>query len=129
MASLYRLDVMVRKKSDTSEPDAVKWTKNWVNDRQNDEKNKNPDGSYKREYYADLFDSRTGKIWKVFSDVAGENRDIDDKYTNGDTDVENVMYITVYIDKIEVLKANVNNLNTKASEIEVMVNENNAEVL
>jgi len=125
MAALYRLDTMVRKKSDIKEYDAVKWTKDWVNDRQESEKNKNPDGSYKKDYYSDLFDSRTGKLWKVFSDVAGDNRDIDDKYQ----DIDNVMYVSVYIDQLQELETRVTNNTNNITEIKVIVDGNNAEVL
>jgi len=80
MASLYRLDVIVRGNSTITQDDAIKWTKNWVNDRQKEKQNKNFNGSYRREYYADLFDSRTNKSWKVFSDVATKNRVIENEY-------------------------------------------------
>lgn len=81
MANLYRLDVIIRGNSDIKQDEAVEWTKNWVNRRQEDENNKSENGDYLREYYADLFDSRTTKSWKVFSDVATKNRDIKDTYT------------------------------------------------
>ena len=125
MASLYRLDVMVRESSDISEPDAIKWTKDWVNDRQEADDNKYPDGSYKRDYYSDLFDSRTGKIWKVFSDVAADNRDIDDSYD----DIEGVMYISIYIEKLIDLETRVDNNSKEIADIKVIVNDNNAEIL
>ena len=129
MASLYRLDVMVRKTSDIVEPDAVKWTKDWINDRQEDEKNKLPDGSYKREYYSDLFDARTGKLWKVFSNIAADNRDVNDKYVNGDTEINGVLYISTYIEDIANLQIQTNNNKQHISDLEVIINANNAEVL
>ena len=129
MASLYRLDVMVRKSSNIAEPDAVKWTKDWVNDRQEDVKNKLPDGSYKREYYSDLFDARTGKLWKVFSDVAADNRDVDDKYVNGDTEIDGVLYISTYVEDIANLQIQTDTNKQHISELEVIINANNAEVL
>ena len=82
MASLYRLDVIIRGNSSITEEDAIKWTKDWVNNRQEKSDNKNSDGSYKREYYADLFDSRSKKLFKIFSDVATKNRNIANTYNN-----------------------------------------------
>ena len=72
MAKLYRLDVIVRGNSTITQDDAIRWTKNWVNRRQ--EKNKEV------EYYADLYDSRSNRSWKVFSDVATQNRAIENSY-------------------------------------------------
>ena len=72
MASLYRLDVLIRGNSKVSQDYAVKWTKDWVNSRQEADDNIDEDGNYIKEYYADLYDSRTNRGWKVFSDVATE---------------------------------------------------------
>jgi len=72
MSKLYRLDVIVRGNSTISQDDAIRWVKNWVNTRQ--EKNREV------EYYADLYDSRTNKSWKIFSDIATINRDIQNYY-------------------------------------------------
>jgi len=80
LSALYRLDVIIRGNSTITQDEAIKWTKNWVNDRQEADNNKNDDGSYKREYYADLFDSRTKKSFKIFSDVAVKNRAIENFY-------------------------------------------------
>ncbi len=79
MASLYRLDVIVRGNSTITQDDAIRWTKNWVNQRQEAKNNKTKKG-YKKEFYADLFDSRTAKSWKIFSDVAVKNRNIQNYY-------------------------------------------------
>jgi len=76
LASLYRLDVLIRGNSDISQDDAIEWTHNWVNRRQESDDNKDDDDNYLKEYYSDLYDSRTNRGWKVFSDVATKNRTI-----------------------------------------------------
>ena len=126
MASLYRLDVIIRGNSDITEIDAIKWTKNWVNKRQEKSDNKNPDGSYKREYYADLFDSRSKKLFKIFSDVATKNRNISNTYNNikgvisvlGSSNENNSSYIS----KGEVI------INTENGTKRIEVNNNNAQI-
>ena len=90
MAALYRLDVIVRGNSTVSQDYAVKWTKNWVNQRQSQDDSK--------EFYADLYDSRTNRAWKVFSDIATKNRAIDNEYItkNGET-LKGVIFITPFL--------------------------------
>ena len=104
MADLYRLDVLVRGNSSISQDDAVKWVKNWVNDRQESDKNKDEDGNYIHEFYSDLYDSRTNKGWKVFSDVATQNRSIANSYECEDgTSVEGVIYTLPFGELVEAL--------------------------
>ncbi len=68
---------------------AVEWTKNWVNDRQAKDDSK--------EYYADLYDSRTNRGWKVFSDVATENRAIANEYVKKDGSIiKGVIFTTPF---------------------------------
>jgi hypothetical protein len=105
MAALYRLDVLVRGNSTISQDDAVKWTKNWVNDRQEADNNKDEDGNYIKEYYADLYDSRTNKGWKVFSDVATKNRSIKNEYIcENDEVIKGVIYTLPFSDDVVALK-------------------------
>jgi len=90
LASLYRLDVIISSNSTVSQDYAIEWTKNWVNKKQ--------DLSYFREFYADLYDSRTNRAWKVFSDVAMRNRGITNSYTTQDGKVINgVIFTTPYM--------------------------------
>ena len=100
MASLYRLDVIVRGNSEITQDEAVKWTKNWVNDRQEATNNKDENGNYIKEFYADLYDSRINKSWKVFSDVATKSRSIENEYECEDGKIiKGVIDITPFIDK------------------------------
>jgi len=75
--ALKRLDVLVRKNSTVTQDYAVSFTKHFVNNRQERE-------SAAVEYYADLFDSRTKKSWKVYSDKACDIYDINNYYTTAD---------------------------------------------
>ena len=90
MAKLYRLDVIVRGNSTITQDDAIRWTKNWVNKRQ--EKNKEV------EYYADLYDSRSNRSWKVFSDTAIKNRAIENSYVceNGEI-IKGVIFTSPFL--------------------------------
>lgn len=98
MASLYRLDVMVRGNSTIAQDDAIRWTKSWVNKRQESKDNIDQNGNYINEYYADLFDSRTAKSWKVFSDVATKNRQVKNTYISKDKSVvTGVIFTSPYI--------------------------------
>ena len=111
MASLYRLDVLVRGNSTVSQDYAVKWTKNWVNDRQEADDNKDEDGNYIKEYYADLYDSRTNKGWKVFSDVATENRSIQNEYICEDGEViKGVIYTLPFAEDVAKLLSKIEDL-------------------
>ena len=104
MASLYRLDVIVRGNSSATQDYAVEWTKGWVNDRQEADKNKDENGEYISDFYADLFDSRTNKAWKVFSDEAANSRSIDNAYVKEDGSIiEGVIYTTPFGEMVDDL--------------------------
>ena len=81
---LYRLDVIVSRNSTISTDGAISWSKKWVNNRQNADDNKDKNGKYLKDYYADLFDSRDNSSWKIFSDVAAENYTINNSWTTDD---------------------------------------------
>ena len=93
MSALKKLDVMIRANSTISQDDAVQWTKNWLNNRQEADTNKDEDGNYLEDFFADLFDSRDNSLWKVFSDVATFNRNIENKWTTKDGEtIKGVIY-------------------------------------
>ena len=88
----------MRGNSTITQDDAIRWTKNWVNSRQEASTNKNSDGSYKKEFYADLFDSRTAKGFKVFSDVATKNRAIKNEYIcKNKEQIKGVIFTTPFL--------------------------------
>ena len=94
MAALKKLDVMIRQNSTISQDDAIKWTKNWLNFRQEDSSNKDDNGNYINDYFADLFDSRDNSSWKIFSDVAAKNRDVKNTWTTKDgKKITGVIYV------------------------------------
>jgi len=98
MASLYRLDVIVRGNSTITQDGAVKWTKDWVNRRQESDKNKDDNGNYVRQFYADLFDSRISKAWKIFSDVAADTRKIENTYiTQDNEEIKGVIFTSPFL--------------------------------
>jgi len=76
---LKKLDVLIRGNSTITQDDAVEWTKNWLNKRQEAKSNKNGD-KYIEEFFAELFDSRDSTTWKVFSDYATDLRVIKNTY-------------------------------------------------
>ena len=59
-------------------PDAIDWTKNWLNDTfQNKGSNKDGNGNYKDFFFGDVFDARTGNIYRVFSDACKDKYSMD----------------------------------------------------
>lgn len=113
MAALKKLDVMIRQNSTISQDDAIKWTKNWLNFRQEDSSNKDDNGNYINDYFADLFDSRDNSLWKVFSDKAAEERNIQNTWvTQNNEKIIGVIYVfsksilenMINVPKYEILK-------------------------
>jgi hypothetical protein len=95
---LKRLDVLIRGNSNISEDDAIAWCKKWANERQNSDDNLDKDGNQKEAFYIDLFDSRNSNSFKVFSDVATNEREIKNTYTTSTgEEIEGV--ITVFVKK------------------------------
>jgi len=93
---LKKLDVLIRGNSSITIDKAIDWAKNWVNDRQDSDENKDEDGNQKEAFYADLFDSRDSSQFKIFSYVATEEREIQNSYiTEDDEEIPGV--ITVFI--------------------------------
>lgn len=96
--ALYRLDVIIRGNSTISKDEAIKWTKNWVNERQINETNKDKEGNFINFFYADLFDSRTADSWKIFSDEATKAREILNSYfTSDNEEITGVIYTSPYL--------------------------------
>jgi len=96
MLALQKLEVLIRGNSTISTDDAIEWTKKWVNARQEEDENKDEDGNYLVAFYADLFDSRNSSSWKIFCDVATEEREINNSWICEDsTEIKGV--ITVFI--------------------------------
>ena len=74
---LYKKEVLIRLVSTISVDGAKNWTKNWLNDRfQDDSDNKDSNDKYIDYFFADVFDSRTGNIYRVFSDACEDKYDM-----------------------------------------------------
>ncbi len=77
MAGLYKKEVVIRPTSTITVQGAKDWTKNWLNNTfQEASSNKNSDGTYKDYFFGDIFDSRTGNIYRVFSDACADKYDL-----------------------------------------------------
>jgi hypothetical protein len=107
MASLKKLDVMIRQNSTVTQDYAIQWTKNWLNFRQEDKSNKDENGNYIYDYFADLFDSRDNSSWKIFSDIAAKNRDVKNTWVTQDgKEIKGVIYTfskSIVIDMVSPL--------------------------
>lgn len=70
MAGLYKKEVLIREVSSVSVQAAKTWSIGWItNTFQEDPDNINPDGSYKDFFFADIFDSRDGNIYRVYTEA------------------------------------------------------------
>ena len=127
MANLKRLDLLVRGNSTISQDGAVEFAKNWSNRRQESDTNKDENGDYILEFYVDLYDSRTNKGWKVFSDVATQNRAIENTYTkeNGEV-IEGVIFTLPFNDDVNNLQNQISLLKAELAMLKAdLLNDNN----
>ena len=114
MASLRKFEVMVRQNSDKSIDYLILKYKRIMNKFQERDENKNDDGSYIFIWYAEIFDSRTNKIYKVFCDYATILFEIENSYMTKDGKIiKGVIDVTPYIDEIQEIKQIVLNKNSK----------------
>ena len=105
MASLKKFEVMVRQNSDKTMDYLIVKYKRIMNDFQERPANKNEDGSYKLVWYAEIFDSRDNKTYKIFCDYATKLYDISNTYiTQGNRIIKGVIYVSSFIDEIDKFK-------------------------
>ena len=69
--SLWKKEVVIRPTSSISVQEAQDWTKNWLATFQDDADNKDGNGDYIDYFFGDLFDARTGNLYRIFSEAAG----------------------------------------------------------
>ena len=74
--ALWKKEVVIRPTSTISVSAAQNWTKNWLASFQDDTNNKDKKGNYIDYFFADLFDARTGNLYRIFSDAAGKYYDM-----------------------------------------------------
>ena len=118
---LLRKDVLVRPNSDKTEEEALKWTRNWLNNFQNADDNKDENGKFKNYFFADVFFAKNKKIIRMFSD---ECKNAFDMPTNNDGSIAltmlNVQAIeNQIIENRENIKV-INNNSTSQTEAEVI---------
>jgi len=78
MAGLYKKEVLIRPVSTITVQGAKDFATNWMRDTfQEVDSNKDADGNYIDYFFADVFDARTGNIYRVFSEACK------DKYSMG----------------------------------------------
>ncbi len=74
---LFNNQVVIRPTSKITVDAAQKWTQNWLNtDYQDIPTNKDTNGNYVKFYMADIFDARTGNLYKVFSNACAKKYDM-----------------------------------------------------
>ena len=72
MAGLYKKEILIRPVSTITVPGAITFVHNWLDDNfQNVASNKNSSGDFIDYYFADIFDSRTGNLIRVYTNAAG----------------------------------------------------------
>jgi len=69
--ALWKKEVVIRQTSTISIGAAQDWTKNWLATFQDDPINIDGNGEYIDHFFGDLFDARTGNLYRIFSDAAG----------------------------------------------------------
>ena len=67
--ALYKKEVLIKPTSVSTHDEAVATTRAFVNSFQNMPTNKDGSGAYIDFFFADLFDSRNGNLYRVFSDA------------------------------------------------------------
>jgi len=74
---LFNNQVIIRPTSTITVEAAQKWTQNWLNTNyQEVVSNKDTNGNYVNFYMADIFDGRSGNLYKVFSDACAKEYDM-----------------------------------------------------
>jgi len=69
--ALWKKEVVIRQNSSIGIVAAQNWTKNWLASFQDEPDNIDGNGEYIDHFFGDLFDARTGNLYRIFSDAAG----------------------------------------------------------
>jgi len=73
---LYKKEVLIRPTSTVTVSGAYDWTRNWLQDFQDKSENKDSNGNYIDYYFADIFDSRTSNIYRIYSNPCEDKYDL-----------------------------------------------------
>jgi hypothetical protein len=74
--ALKKKEVLLRPTSPLTIEEAIAWTRNWVNSLQEADENKDEYGHYIDYFFADLFDGKTGDLYRIFSDACKTRYDM-----------------------------------------------------
>jgi len=78
MAGLYKKEVLIRPVSTITVQGAKDFATNWMRDTfQEVDSNKDADGNYIDYFFADVFDARTGNIYRVFTEACKDKYSMD----------------------------------------------------
>ncbi len=69
--ALRKKEVVIRQTSTIGIIAAQDWTKNWLATFQDKPENIDDNGDYIDHFFGDLFDARTGNLYRIFSEAAG----------------------------------------------------------
>lgn len=75
--ALWKKEVVIRPSSTISVSGAQTWTQNWLASFQDDPDNIDTNGGYIDYFFGDLFDARTGNLYRIFSTASGVKYDMD----------------------------------------------------
>ena len=79
MGGLYKKEVIIRPTSNVTIQGAIDFTKGWLNDTfQNKADNKDANGDYIDYFFGDIFDARSGNIYRVFSNACADKYNMTD---------------------------------------------------
>jgi hypothetical protein len=98
--ALVKDEWIIRKSSSISIEKAENYIRNQLDKKQDDDKNKNLSGDYVDFYFADLFDSRDGSLYRIYSTAATENSKVIDGSTENGDSYYNVVKISEIYDTI-----------------------------
>jgi len=117
--ALLRKDVLVRPNSTVTEAGALKWTRNWLNDFQNADDNKDENGKYINYFFADIFFAKNKKIIRMFSDECKEEYDMP---TNNDGSIAlTILNVPALEDQIIENRETIQTINNTSSQTEAEV--------
>jgi len=84
--ALVKDEWIIRKSSSISIEKAENYIRQQLDNKQDDDKNKNLNGEYVDYFFADLFDSRDGSLYRIYSSAATTaSKVIDGSVENGDS--------------------------------------------
>jgi hypothetical protein len=78
VGALYKKEILIRQVSTVSKQGAIDFTKDWLNDNFQEVSSNKSNGDYIDFFFADIFDSRNGDIYRVFADACSDEYSLTD---------------------------------------------------